>query len=674
MKRQSLVLLVVAVVAAGAAGCFSDPVSSLRSGATLFSLDHQSVFLRTGDSVPVVAELKDKFGDALPANGSTWTSADPTIASVRLDTTVVPGNYFTRGIILGVSKTGGWTTVIVKNGALEDTVRVTVLPAGLVASTVSFSGSAKADTFEVPAQVGPPPVPAKFFAFTAPDTLIITGTSVLHFDTSAVTAYALSPAGNAPGFILAKTPTSLKVVFTVPAKGKVVVTHAVAVTGNPSVGDIAIDSLLTDTVSVSRIRFVGGVSQAGDTSTVNSSGPYDISGSTFRANGDSGVVFAQSASAASFLTESADTGTVTVYGAKMGGLTFDSLEVNGFFGTNAATFPASGVAQAGDTVTISAVGAAMTFDSTTGVSFGSNQAVIIGQTATSLRYVLSPVDYTGPVTVTNALIYAARLGSLPAAGPYTLHAFALPASDVSLGGGKLGDTVTITAPSGLAFSTTSPMSAVLLGNRAIDQSDTAWTLSVTSSTIKAFAKRGGTGAVTVTNVSLGTVVAPTLSTLGTSAIDSVASDFPLAATKATAKLTVIPVSNVDTVYGRVYCPDQQPTGACYGTTGVNDYWTFVTATSNILGINVAWFGSGNPYGSGNNTNVHTADLDGVLCDNTMKCDETDGADLLGYAAATQKQPEHGTTSAAEPAGQYWVGVIPFTGPYSVAYRLIITLQ
>ncbi len=125
MKRQSLVLLAVAFVAA-AAGCFKDPVSDLQKGPKYISMDHQYVFLATGDSVSVVATLKDGYGDALPATGATWTSSDPAVAVVRLDTTFVPGNYFTRGIIRATGATGAVTNVVVATRGISDTVVVTV--------------------------------------------------------------------------------------------------------------------------------------------------------------------------------------------------------------------------------------------------------------------------------------------------------------------------------------------------------------------------------------------------------------------------------------------------------------------------------------------------------------------------------------------------------------------
>ncbi len=591
MKRQSLVLLAVALVAAGAAGCFKDPVNSLRSGAALLSLDHQSLILKTGDSVAVVAELKDKFGDALPATSTTWTSLDPTVAVVRLDTTAVPGDYFSRGVIRAVTQTGGLTTVVVSSHGESDTVRVTVMPAGLAASTVSFAGVASSpDTFEIPALAGPPPVPAKFVAFTAPDTLIVTGTSVLHFDTATVSVHALSPAGVATGFVVAKSPTSIKVVFTVPAVGKVVVGNLLLVTGTASVGTIPIDSLVTDTLSVSRQRFKG-----------------------------------------------------TIGKASVGG--FDSVSVGAASGTS--------------------------FNSSSGVSFGAGAGILLRQTS-SVITALSPVNDTGAITVTGLVVNAdpsvgsVTFDSVKTNGDYGVAAATFPMSSITMSpnNGKLGDTVIVTAPSGLTFSTGSTPTTIILGNTDVATSDTAFNLSASSSSIKAFPKRGGANAVTVTNLVLGSLIVPTLTTTTGLAIDSVATDFPQGGTKATAKVTVIPASGVDTVYGSVNA-----------ATG-EDFWTFtLTATHAIYG-EIDWYGTGDPYGSSApNIPSLTNDLDLVMCDVTMACNETDATDLFGYSAATATQPQSGTSSP-QAAGQYWGGVIPFTpdGGRTVVYRLIIQLQ
>ena len=91
MKRQSQVLLAVALVAAGAAGCFKDPVDSLRGGPAVMSVSQSAVYLKTGDSTTVVAYLKDNAGNVLAATGVTWTTGDPAIAVVNVPVDSVGG-------------------------------------------------------------------------------------------------------------------------------------------------------------------------------------------------------------------------------------------------------------------------------------------------------------------------------------------------------------------------------------------------------------------------------------------------------------------------------------------------------------------------------------------------------------------------------------------------------
>jgi hypothetical protein len=573
MKRHGLVLLVVALVAAGAAACFKDPTSGLRGGGAVLSLSDKAVYLRTGDSVAVVAELKDNQGNVLPATGATWTAADPTIAVVRTDTVVVPGNYFTRGFIRGVTNTGNWTNVIVAAGNVADTLRVTVIPATFAASLVGYAGAAKADT-------------AKNVAYSAPDTLVLsTGSSLLTFDTSAVSAYS----GAATGYIIAKTPTSIRVVFNTAAVGKVVVKKILFNTGNASVGTIKIDSLVTDSLAVARVRFTGAISQLGDTMTVNAS-PN------------------QSFSAAS------------------------------------------------------------------GVSFGAKAGIILSQTATTMS-VLSPVAYTGQVTVTGLTMGIAAIPAMTtnAVAPYSINAATFPQANVAMSpnNARLGDTVIVTAPTGLTFVTSGAgKSNVILGNTAIATSDTGWILSATTSTLKVFAMRGGTGNLSVTNLKLGSgAVIPSLTTPNPVPIDSVATDMVVDTTQGTAQLVVVPANGTLVLYGTAL------PGALHKGFSQN-YITFVTATPLRNTGTLYWFGSGNPYGSGTNTVAYTEDLDQAVCNASTKCDQS-GADLANQSVPNTwgaAQPESWDSQTALPAGRYWINVIGFNVKYSLVYKMVMILQ
>jgi hypothetical protein len=129
MKRQGMVLLAVAIVAAGAAGCFSDPTKSLRSGPALIQMDRSYSYLKTGDSVTVTGQVVDNQGNVFPATGATWTSSNANAASVRQDTTVIPGDYFSRAFVKGATLTVKDSAVITLTArGLTQTLKVVVHP------------------------------------------------------------------------------------------------------------------------------------------------------------------------------------------------------------------------------------------------------------------------------------------------------------------------------------------------------------------------------------------------------------------------------------------------------------------------------------------------------------------------------------------------------------------
>lgn len=604
MKRQSLVLLAVAFVAAGAVGCFKDPVSGLRNGPAVLSVNQTVVLLKAGDSTAVIAYLKDLGGNVLAATGVTWTSGNTAIAVVNVPvdangnpTPPIPGNAYTRANIRGVdSVSGGETTVIVASRNIADTIRVVVIPSKLTTlGHVAYAGPSLTDTVIVPASVLPP-APAKFNAYTAKDTLILNGTSLLTFDTSKVTVTVATTNGASNGFIVSKTPAQIKVLFEVGTAGKVMVQHLLLNTGVAAVGTIKVDTLIGDSVAVAPYRLgVASGTTVGVTSNVLTVGlpaNMSFSGATTASFAGSPVaIIAQSAQSLSFFsTVPTTSATVTVYKVQMTG------------GTGVAT---------------------VTFD-----SLSSN------------------------------------------VGTFTLSPANLPNANVAMSpnNAKLGDTVIITAPAGMAFSTTAPVSRVLVGNQAITTSDTAWNLSLTAGTLKVFPKRGGSGHVTVTNMVLPVTGAVpfALTTPGTTTIDSIASDFPVATSFATAHVAVIPANDTLIVYGA-----GNPAGL------LDDYWTFTTTATWTIYGQISWFGNGNPYGTtAPSLPAYTPDFDLILCSATTQagCNgSSESSDLMGFAAATASQPQQGS-AAAQPAGQYWFDAMNFTGPYTAVYKLMIVLK
>jgi hypothetical protein len=125
MKRQSLVLLAVAFIAAGAAGCFSDPVSGLRGGPSIVNLSASVLLMSVGDSTTVSAQVQDNQGNALAATGTTWASSASAVATAGADNSlVIPGDYYSRGYIK--AKAVGTSNVTVTARGVSAIVKVTV--------------------------------------------------------------------------------------------------------------------------------------------------------------------------------------------------------------------------------------------------------------------------------------------------------------------------------------------------------------------------------------------------------------------------------------------------------------------------------------------------------------------------------------------------------------------
>ena len=600
MKRQSQVLLAVALVAAGAAGCFKDPVDSLRNGPAVLSVNQSAVYVKSGDSTAVIAYLKDSAGNVLPATDPSWTSTDPLVAVVNVPkdasgnpTPPIPGFAYTRANIRGVdSVSGGQTTVIVSSRGIVDTIRVVVLPARLTLQHVSYLGPTLTDTVIKGPDALIPGDTTKRYSYSAQDTLVLSGTTTkLTFDTSKVTVQVATTNGASKGLIVSKTPSTLKVVFQAGTAGKVMVQHLLLNTGDAAVGTIKVDTLIGDSVHVAAFRI------------------------------------------------------------------------------NPATF-GGGAAVANNIVTVTAP-PGMTFSSASTASFGGAPAPVVAQTPTSLSAISSAVGTVGAAVVvykvgmasTGTGVTGVTFDSISTNDQaYTLSQAGFPDAGLfSPNNGLLGDTIILTAPTGMSFATSGAVSKVIFGNPSDSTSDTAWTVSVTADTLKALAKRGGTSKIVATNMSLSVpgAVPFALSSLNPQTIASVGSDFPAGVDIATARPLTIPANDTAVAYGGL-----PPAGA--------DFWTFTTVAAHVIKGTVAWFGSGNPGGTGLNTTAYTEDIDMLLCNAATACDES-GADLTGFAAAKATQPETFTTTS-RPADQYWIGILGFNVNYTIGYRLTIILQ
>ena len=103
MKHLSPILLTAAFLAAGTTACFKDPTSDLQNGPHRIELSRAAVYITAGDSTDVKAEVKDQAGNVFDASDAVWTSSNAAAATVRKDTTVIPGGAFARAFVVAVA-------------------------------------------------------------------------------------------------------------------------------------------------------------------------------------------------------------------------------------------------------------------------------------------------------------------------------------------------------------------------------------------------------------------------------------------------------------------------------------------------------------------------------------------------------------------------------------------
>jgi hypothetical protein len=125
MKHLSPIVLAVVLIGAVATACFDDPTSSLRNGPSRLDLSRSAIFINLGDSLSINAGVKDEQGNVFSAAGTVWESANPAVATARVDDIVIPNNAFSRAFILGTG--AGTTYVRITSQGIRDSVLVTVL-------------------------------------------------------------------------------------------------------------------------------------------------------------------------------------------------------------------------------------------------------------------------------------------------------------------------------------------------------------------------------------------------------------------------------------------------------------------------------------------------------------------------------------------------------------------
>jgi hypothetical protein len=632
MRRQALVWLSAAVLALGAAACFSDPTKSLRAGATRLQLAQNTLTLHTGDSASVQALVYDGQGNQLTLTGAVWSSTDATIASVRADTAnPIPNDVYSRGVVKGVAAGGGVTTVVLTLGSLADTLRVTVLPA-VFPGAVTVTGTAGADTIIAP--------PAATVIFSAGDTLTVTSSALMTFDAAASTVSF----GPDAGYILSRSATQIRAMARRGYVGPVTITN-LTFAGNASTGPIAVASINTSSISIQQSHFHGVAAVVGDTITLTASTGSAFTASTgVQFSGSPAKIFAQTATSISaiapVLSSPTYTGGFTVYNLGVGAITEDSAHSTLNVAMNRASFGgaiavgASGLgantvmtvtAQTGTTFTTGAAGSAVVFGSTTGT--------VLSRTATQIQ-AISTANVTNTVKVTKVILGTATVDSLRTTANSTIAASFFPGT-IANGNGRLLDTMVVLANGTGTFTTGAGPSAVTVNGLA------AFVLKRTTDTMLVIAKNGGTAKVSVSNfVIAGPLTVPSLNTSANISVDSITTDEPnepgnQAGATATAVAGIVNIGDSVFVYG-----------AMDGQSDQRDHYKFtMPAAGGAVNVTLTWFGTG----LGNND--ANPDFDIVVCTALHAAGGSAGQctyaedKIPGNAASGSTMPETGVTAA-----------------------------
>ena len=321
------------------------------------------------------------------------------------------------------------------------------------------------------------------------------------------------------------------------------------------------------------------------------------------------------------------------------------------------------------TVTAPAGTAFNTVAPLSGVTIGSASLVVLSRSATTITGILGTGQTGQSLMVTNVLVGGTRVDSLRAGSTAAGSAVTITASNfpgtATTPSGNLIDTVTVTITgAGVTFcnATAAPcgsLSVVTINGLA------ATVLSRTSTVIKAFAQRTGTGTVSVTRVNVSGTVIPTLSTAASLAI---------------------------TATGEANEPGNQSSGTATAVSGLSasgdsaviwaamdavsdarDYYTFSMPVTGTVSVRLSFFGTG----SGNDDD--NPDLDVVICttlSGTGVCGYSQ--DLIsGNAASSLANPEVGTSASIASGTTVFVRTYSYYGTAGAVpglYRLRIRVD
>lgn len=601
MKRhRKSGLAVAALVVLGVAACFDDPTSSLREGPALLSLNRTSVTVRFGDSVAVEATLRDAQGNPLSPAGITWTSADPNVAVVNLDAArPIPGDAFSRAIVRGAAANGGVTTVTVSAQGQTASFRVLVLPAALN-GTVAVTGTPRADTIVI----NRPGLPPLVTVINRGDTLVITPPSGVTFSTTS----SVVRLGAQVAQLLRRTADTLKVFARLPFAGRPEVTNLTFV-GNAETGPVSIASLtMPDSIQVSRARFRGTVTVVGDTIELAAG-----AGSGFATNASVRVretflnIFSNSGTVIRAMAPNIDSATITagmaLFNYTVGAATIDSVKSQANVTVPRPSFPNANATVSGDTLIVNAP-AGTSFDTSASpsvVRFGNSPGIVFVRTGSQMK-VLSNINYNGVVTVTRLRIGTGLMDSLKTTGSISIARSTYPGTVTT--NGNLLDTVRVTNPSGVRFTTTGTVSQVQIGGL------NAYVLSRDTSQMVVIPANVSTGPITVTNIRVGGSTLPSLQTPGNVVIGPATGEANEPGNNARAGATAL---------GTVAVNDSIVRFGTISSADAFDWYSFTGGDS--LNVSLLFQGNGaNP------------DIDVYLRDSA-------GVNLGGFAGATLANPE-----------------------------------
>ncbi len=494
MNRHSVRLLAAAFAAAGLAGCFDDPTSSLRNGPTDLLLSHTTVAVVFGDSIRVEARAVDSQGNVLPITGAAWTTDNASVAAVNVAATQMPDEASSRAYVRATSAAGGYTYVRVSGRGLTDSIRVVtvpdiILPAGV--ATVSADG----------------------------DTLIVNASNGMYFGANTTVRV-----GAATTYLFSRTATQIKALVRGPVNDSVTIVNSLF--GDGSVSSIGVDTLVTtDVVVVDPVTFPAASATArtvasaygADLKLLPPAGTKFTTSSAVTLGTASTMILYRGPDSLVVLARAATGGAVTMHVTNLtatAGGAIDSLRLPAAPGVTvgAPNLPAASAA-----VRVSATyGDELKLTPPPGTSFNSGTStVLLGGTSAMLRYrsadsiiAFSRGAATANVMVTNLAGTNGSVDSVRTAGTVTLAAATLPNTSVTVRTGPLGTNteMLLRPPAGLTFSAAN--SNVVLG------ADVGTRLVATADSIVVINTNAYNGTVKVTNLRSGALTVDSLRTVG----------------------------------------------------------------------------------------------------------------------------------------------------------------